>query len=165
MNPQDIFCPNIECPARGQTNKGNIGVHSQEEQRFVCDICEQTFTITKGTIFYRLRIASETVMRVVTLLAYGCPIQAIVKAFGLDERTVRDWWQRAGKHCQAVHEQKVEQTHLDLQQVQADEIKVKRQDGHFWMALAIMVSTRLWLGGVVSVHRDLNLIQALTDKI
>ena len=49
--------------------------------------------------------------------------------------------------------------------MQADEIKVKRQEGHFWMALAIMVSTCLWLGGVVSAHRDLNLIQALADKI
>jgi transposase-like protein len=165
MNPQEIFCPNIDCPARGQKNKGNIGVHSLEDQRYICHVCGQTFTITKGTLFYRLRTASETVMLVITLLAYGCPIQAIVKAFGLDERTVRNWWQRAGKHAQAVHEHKVEQAKLDLQQVQADEIKAKRQDGHFWMALAMMVSTRLWLGGVVSAHRDLELIQSLTDKI
>jgi transposase-like protein len=165
MNPHDIFCPNIDCPARGQRNKGNIGVHSQEEQRFICDVCRHTFTITKGTIFYRLRTEPETVMLVIALLAYGCPLQAIVNAFGLDERTVKDWWKRAGGHCQAVHEQKVEQAKLDLQQVQADEIKVKKQDGHFWMALAIMVSTRLWLSGVISPHRDLPLIQALTDKI
>jgi len=165
MNPQDIFCPNIDCPARGQTGKDNIGIHSQKEQRYICSECQQTFTTTKGTIFYRLRTAPVTVMRVITLLAYGCPIQAIVKAFGFDERTVRDWWQRAGKHSRAVHEHKVEQSQLDLQQAQADEIKVKRQDGHFWMALAMMVPTRLWLGGVVSDKRDLNLIQALTDKV
>jgi transposase-like protein len=40
---------------------------------------------------------------VVTLLAYGCPVQAIVKAFGLDERTVASWRDRAGTHCQRVH--------------------------------------------------------------
>lgn len=165
MNPHDIFCPNIECPARGQTGKGNIGVHSQKDKRYICEECKQTFTVTKGTIFYRLRAEGKTVLLVIALLAYGCPIQAIVKAFGFDERTVRAWWQRAGRHCQAVHEYKVEQVRLDLQQVQADEIKVKRQEGHFWMALAIMVSTRLWLGGVVSAHRDLDLIQALADKI
>ncbi len=125
MNPQDIFCPNIACPARGQIGKGNIGVHSQEEERYICDVCEQTFTATKGTIFYRLRTDPKIVLQVITLQAYGCPIQAIVQAFGLDERTVQDWWRRAGKHCQAVHEQKVEQAKLDLQQVQADEIKVK----------------------------------------
>ena len=165
MNPHDIFCPNIECPARGQIRKGNISIHSQKDKRYICEVCGQTFTATKGTLFYRLRTEPKTVLLVVALLAYGSPIQAIVKAFGIDERTVRDWWQRAGKHCQAVHKHKVEQVQLDLQQVQADEIKVKRQEGHFWMALAIMVPTRLWLGGVVSAHRDLSLIQALTDKI
>jgi transposase-like protein len=165
VNPQDVFCPNIECPARGQNGKGNIQVHSQPEQRHVCTVCEQTFTATKGTIFYRLRTSAETVMLVITLLAYGCPVQAIVKAFGFDERTVRDWWQRAGQHCQQVHEHTVGSAQLDLQQVQADEIKVKTQKGTFWMALALMVPTRLWLGGVVSAKRDLLLIQNLAEQV
>jgi len=165
MNPHEIFCPNIECPARGQIGKDNICVHSQKEKRYICTVCEQTFTTTKGTIFFRLRTEPKTVLLVIALLAYGCPIQAIVHGFGFDERTVRDWWQRAGKHSQKFHEHKVEQAQLDLQQAQADEIKVKKANGYFWMALAIMVPTRLWLGGVVSPQRDLDLIQALTDKI
>ncbi len=165
MNPQAIFCPNIECPARGQSGKGNIQVHSQKEKRYVCEVCEQTFSASKGTIFYRLRTSAETVLLVMALLAYGCPVQAIVKAFGFDERTVRNWWQRAGQHCQAVHEHSMSSAHLDLQQVQADEIKVKTQKGTFWMALALMVSTRLWLGGAVSARRDLVLIQTLAQQV
>jgi hypothetical protein len=104
-------------------------------------------------------------MQVVTLQAYGCPVQAIVKAFGLDERTVSDWHARASQHCQSVHEHLVENSQQDLQHVQADEIKVKTQTGIYWMALALAVSTRLWLGGVVSRKRDLDLIQALVDKV
>jgi transposase-like protein len=165
MNPEKIFCPNIDCPARGQIGKGNIRIHSQQGKRYGCKECGQTFTTTKGTIFYRLRTDPQTVMQVIILLAYGCPIQAIVHAFGLDERTVSDWWQRAGKHCQAVHEQKVEQAKMDLGQVQADEIKIKTFLGTVWMALAIMVSTRLWLGGAISPHRDMDLIQVLANKI
>jgi transposase-like protein len=165
MNPQELFCPNMKCPARGQTGKGNIPIHSQKEQRCVCKVCGQTFATTKGTIFYRLRYASELVIQVLVLLAYGCPIQAIVKAFGLDERTVRDWLARAGQHCQQVHEHLVENTVHDLKQVQADEIKVKTQKGTFWMALAIWVQPRLWIGGVVSSTRDLDLIQALANKV
>jgi transposase-like protein len=165
MNPQELFCPNIDCPARGQIGKGNIGIHHLRKKRGICHVCQKTFTTTRGTLFYRLRTNAETVMLAITLLAYGCPIQAIVKAFGLDERTVRDWWRRSGEHCRAVHAFKVERSHLDLQQVQADEIKAKRQEGHFWMALAMMVPTRLWLGGVVSEKRDLELIQTLSDKI
>ena len=104
-------------------------------------------------------------MWVIVLLAYGCPIQAIVKAFGLDERTVCDWHKRAGRHCQQVHEHLVENSQHDLEQVQADEIKVKIQKGTIWMALAIWVPTRLWLGGVISAKRDLDLIQALADQV
>jgi hypothetical protein len=104
-------------------------------------------------------------MWVIVLLAYGCPVQAIVKAFGLDERTVCDWHRRAGKRCQQVHEHLVENSQHDLQQVQADEIKVKIQKGTIWMAFAIWVPTRLWLGGVISPRRDLDLIQALADKV
>jgi transposase-like protein len=92
-------------------------------------------------------------------------VQAIVKAFGLDERTVCTWHRRASQHCQQVHEHLVESRQHDLEQVQADEIKVKTQKGTFWMALAIWVPTRLWMGGVVSPKRDLNLIQALADKM
>jgi transposase-like protein len=165
MNPQELFCLNLACPARGQVGKGNIIVHSQKEQRCMCTECGETFSARKGSIFYRLHTDPKIVMCVVTLLAYGCPVQAIVHAFELDERTVRSWHERAGQHCQAVHEKLVEQQQLDLQQVQADEIKVKAQDGHYWMAMAMMVSTRLWLAGVVSAKRDHNLIQALADKI
>jgi hypothetical protein len=35
-----------------------------------------------------LRKPTELLVMVVTLLAYGCPIQAIVHAYALDERTV-----------------------------------------------------------------------------
>jgi len=165
MNPQELFCPNMDCPARGQVGKGNIHAHSQKDKRCICGVCGQTFTTTAGTIFYRLRSDPQLVMWVLVLLAYGCPIQAIVKAFGLDERTVCDWHKRAGQHCQQVHEHLVENSQHDLQQVQADEIKVKTQKGTIWMALAIWVPTRLWMGGVISPKRDLDLIQALADKV
>jgi transposase-like protein len=165
MNPQKLFCPNMDCAARGQVGKGNIHAHSLKDKRCICDVCNRTFATTAGTIFYRLRSDPQLVMWVIVLLAYGCPIQAIVKAFGLDERTVCDWHRRAGQHCQSVHEHLVENSRHDLEQVQADEIKVKTQKGTIWMALAIWVPTRLWMGGVISPKRDLDLIQALADKV
>jgi transposase-like protein len=165
MNPQEIFCLNLDCPARGQVGAGNIRVHSQQEQRYGCDICQTTFAASKDTIFYRLKTEAQVVITVLTLLAHGCPRQAIVAAYGFDERTVKSWWQRAGEHCQKVHQHTVGQSQLDLQQAQADEIKVKIQGGTVWMALAIMVSSRLWLGGAISSQRDKGLIQAVADQI
>lgn len=102
---------------------------------------------------------------VVTLLAHGCPIPAIVIAFKLDVRTVRSWLLKAGQHCQELHVHLVQSQQMDLGQVQADEIKVKTQGGTIWMALAMRVSTRLWLGGAVSSRRDKQLIRKLAEQI
>jgi len=165
MNPESVFCLNIDCPARGQQGKENIGIHSEKDGRYICKVCEKAFTATKGTVFYRLRTDPTIVMQVITLQAYGCPTQAIVEAFGLDERTVKNWWQRAGVHCQAVHEHLVEGSRFDLIHVQADEIRAKLQGQVVWMAMAIMVPTRLWLGGVISVSRNKGLIEALVAKV
>jgi hypothetical protein len=102
---------------------------------------------------------------VLTLLSHGCPAQAIVAAFGLDERTVARWLGSAGRHCQRVHEHLVEQGQLDLRHVQADELWVKQVGGKVWMALALAVPTRLWLGGVISRQRDLSLITRLVRRV
>lgn len=164
MDPQTVFCPNSACPASGQVGKGNIGVHSRKDRRYKCHVCNKTFAESKGTVFYRLRTAKDIVVIVVTLLAHGCPTQAIVVAFGLDERTVRSWQSRSGKHCQQVHEHSIEQPR-DLGQVQADEIRVKMQGLIVWMAMAMQVQTRLWLGGVLSQHRDKHLMRALMQRV
>ena len=164
MDPTTTFCPNRHCPARGQTGQGNIGIHSRKEQRFSCHACQKTFSATTGTVFYRLRTSAETVVLVVTLLAHGCPVQAIVAAFGFDERTVAAWWARSGRQGQAVHESLVEQPR-DLGQVQADELRVKKQGGIVWLALAMMVQTRLWLGGAVSAQRALPLSRRLIERV
>jgi transposase-like protein len=144
----------LACPARGQTGQGNIGIHSCKDKRFLCTVCRKTFSATQGTAFSRLRTSAETVSLVVTLLAHGCPLQAIVVAFGSDERTVAGWVARAGNQGQAVQEPLVEPPR-DLGQVHADEIRVQQQGGIVWMALAMMVKTRLWLGGAVSEQRDM----------
>ena len=116
-------------------------------------------------MFEGLRKPMDLIVIVVTLLTYGCPVQAIVHAFGLDERTVADWRDRAGAHCQNVHQGIVEQGQLDLMHVQADEIRVKGCKMIVWMGLAMMVSTRLWLGGVVQFSRDRSLADRLLVQV
>jgi transposase-like protein len=164
MDPATVFCPNRACPARGQRGEGNICIHSRKEQRFLCTECHKTFSATQGTALYRLRTSAETVSLVVTLMAHGCPLQALVVAFGVDERTVARWVARVGRQGQAVQEHLVEQPRA-LDHVQADEIRVKTQKGIVWMALAMMVSTRLWLAGEVSPHRDLILVRCLMARV
>ena len=122
MDPTKQFCHNPACSLRGRMGQGNIGVHGQRDRRFICHACHQTFSATKGTAFYCLRTAVDTVTLVLILVCHGCPFQAIVAAFGIYERTVVDWQARAGQQCQAVHEHLVAHGQVDVQHVQADEL-------------------------------------------
>jgi hypothetical protein len=111
-----------------------------------------------------LRSDEEMVQKVVTLLAYGCPRQAIIHAYALDERTVAAWQKRAGSHCQRIHEDIVQQGKVKSQHIQADEIRAKGRNIIVWIALAMDVTTRLWLAGAVSEHRDRRLIDLLLQR-
>jgi transposase-like protein len=165
MGPHSQFCPNFYCSNRGQTGHGNIRVHSRKERRWRCTTCGRTFAATKNTPYYRLHKSPDLVTLVLTLLTHGCPRQAIVAAYGLDERTVADWQQRAGQHSQRFHQLHVQQGRADLQHVQADEMWVKVLGRRLWMAMALAVPSRLWLGGVVSRRRDGALIAAVVRVV
>jgi transposase-like protein len=165
MEPSAQFCPNLACSARGQRGQGNIRIHCHKRQRYRCRTCGQTFSARRGTLFEGLRTPRNLIVIVVTLLAFGCPVQAIVQAYGLDERTIASWRDRAGAQCQRVHQAIVAQAGLELLHVQADEIRVKARSMVAWMGLAMMVSTRLWLAGVVSQTRDTRLADRLLQQV
>src|SRR6266496_4932406 len=112
-----------------------------------------------------LRKPMEVIVLVVTLVAYGCPVQASVRAFGLAERTVAKWGDRAGQQCEQVHHDLGEQGPWDLLHVQADAIRVKGRQMIAWMGLAMMISTRLWLAGTSSLTRDKTLADRLMRQV
>ena len=164
MNLQEVFCPYEGCVDKGKAGNGNIVWFQRKRQRCKCQTCGRTFSYKRETMFYGLRTDVGVVEKVVTLLAYGCPVQAIVAAFKVDERTVRVWQHRASVHSQAVHEAHIEP--LNLEQVQADEMRIKLQGKQVvWVAMALMVSTRLWLGAVMSTRRDSQLIAHLARLV
>lgn len=165
MNAGEQFCPSQHCALGGLKGQGNIIIHCPKRQRYRCKSCGQTFTARTGTVLAGLRKEPALVFQVLTLLTYGCPIQAIVAAFELDERTVADWRDRAGLHCQQVHQALLAQHNLDLQQVQADEIRAKARGKIVWLAMALMIPTRLWLGGVVSPQRERWLAERLMQLV
>jgi transposase-like protein len=165
MDPQAQFCHNPECPARGQLGRGNIRVHSRTERRYRGTTWNRTFAATHDTPFYRLQKPTALVIIVLTLLCHGCPLQAIVAAFGLDERTIAAWRDRAGRHAQHFHEHHVLGGQVELGHVQADEVYVKAVARRFGMAMAMAVPSRLWLGGVVSARRDLSLITTVVQMV
>lgn len=165
MDPQQAWCHNPHCRAYGRLGEGHVVIHSQKERRYRCKRCGRTFSETRDTALYRIHKPKWLVLAVVTLLAYGCPVQAIVVAFDLDERTVARWQRESGLQCRRVHEHLVEAGKVALLQVQADEMRVKAVGGIYWLASALEVRSRLWLGGVVSRHRDRQLIRELLIRV
>ena len=112
MRPELVVCPNSACDASRR-----IGVHSLKERRYKCHSCGTTFAETTGTPLFGLKHPLWLVLLILALLAQGCPVPAIVFAFGLDERTVADWQLKAGRHAKTVHQQVVCQGQPDVGQV------------------------------------------------
>lgn len=164
MNSQDVFCPNMECPARGQVGEGNVIGHGRKRPRFCCKVCGKTFGARTGTPLHRRSTAIEVIVQVVTLVSYGCPIPAIEAAFGVQARTVREWVRASGRQCEGVQQHLVVQPQ-ELGQVQADELRVKLAGGVVWMAMAMVVASRLWLGGAVSAKRDYKLVERVAQLV
>ncbi len=165
MDPSTVFCPTKDCRDKGRQGRGNIGIHRQKKQRYRCMTCGKTFAATRGTALYRLHHPAGLMVLVVTLLCHGCPVPAIVAAFGLDERTMAAWLHRAGGHAARVHTALVETGQVEVGQVQVDEICVKVRRGRIWQAMALAVPTRLWLGGDLSPARDDALVTATLRRV
>src|SRR5437016_1909305 len=108
MNPPPMFCPYRDCPSHQQPEADRIVGHGQKEPRGYSRVCQRAFSLRKGTPFYRWRTPKAIVTQMLTWLAHGCPVPAIVAAFGLNERTVASRRQRAGEHCRQVHEATVQ---------------------------------------------------------
>ncbi len=162
MDPSCVACPNLACPDKGTVGAGNVRVHSHAERRYRCRTCRRTFAATANTPLYRLHHPAATLTLVLTLLLHGCPIPAIVAAFGLDERTVRAWLHKAGAHAALLHDRMV--ADVGARQVQADEIRVRVRGGAVWAALALDVGSRLWLATAVARRRDGLLVHLLLRR-
>jgi hypothetical protein len=141
MDPTPTCCPTGHCPARGQTGQGTLGSHARQEPRCIGHACDKTCRAPTGTVCSRLRPSADTVVIIVTWLAQGCPVPALVAACGGDERTGAAGWARSGRQGQAVQEDRFAPPR-DLGQGHADALGVKTQGGIGWMALAMMVKTR-----------------------
>ena len=158
MNPDLMVCPN--CGEEEQ-----IWIHSQKERRYKCCACQKTFAERRGTPLFNLRYPTWVVLLVVALLASGCPVQAIVFAFGLDERTVATWQLLAGQHAKEVQAEKVCNGQLVAGQIQCDEMWVKTQFGAMWLATGMDVFSRLFIWGAISIERNTTLVEKVVIRI
>ena len=160
MDPTTSFCPNRHCPARGHTGQGNrVSMRRRNNGASVTRATHPSAPAQAPSS--RLRTSAEIVVRSVTLRAPGCPRQRLWRRW-LDERTIADLVARAGRQGQAVHESLVEQPWT---WAGASRCAPRQATGRPRVeALALRVTTRVWLGGEGSA-RDLPLIRRLMERV
>ncbi len=105
------FCPNEACPEyqklQGSQSKPNIikaGKTRKGVQRYECKTCGQSFTETKGTLFYKKRTDEDEILETLALLAEGSRISSLSRVKGHKEDTILSWLREAEEHTQAVEE-------------------------------------------------------------
>lgn len=103
------YCPNESCVDYGKlqsevtiTNICKYGKTKNGTQRYQCKSCHQTFTATKGTIFYRRRTPMKEILEAIAMIAEGMRISSVARVKGHKEDTISEWLQEAGKHAEEV---------------------------------------------------------------
>lgn len=61
MDLETVFYAEPYRPARGQLGKDNITNQRQKERLYRYRVCQRSFSVRKGKVFYRLRTAQLTV--------------------------------------------------------------------------------------------------------
>lgn len=119
------FCPNETCPdyekiqSDQQCNIKKAGKTKKGRQRYQCKTCGQTFTETRGTIFYRRRTAEEEIIETLAFLAEGVRISSLARVKGHKEDTILDWLRTAAQHVEEIEEVLLAEYQLDQGQLDA----------------------------------------------
>ena len=104
------FCPNKECSdyqkiqSPSQRNIIKAGKTKAGVQRRECKTCHQTFTETKGTLFYGKRTPAEKILETLAFLAEGSRVSSLTRVKGFKEETILNWLREAAQHSDAVDE-------------------------------------------------------------
>lgn len=119
------FCPNESCPdysklqSDQQRNIKKAGKTRQGRQRYQCKTCKQTFTETKGTVFYRRRTPEEEIIETLAFIAEGVRISSLARVKGHKEDTILGWLRAAAEHAEEIEEILMAEYHLDQGQLDA----------------------------------------------
>jgi transposase-like protein len=117
------FCPNTACAdhgkkqEQGQHNLIKFGRTKAGRQRRKCKTCGQTFTETKGTIFYRRRTPDEEIIETLAFLAEGNRVSSLTRVKGHKEDTILEWLEAAAEHAETIEAELLSQYRLQRGQI------------------------------------------------
>jgi transposase-like protein len=110
----------MKCPLCGYEKPHKHGKTSKASQRYCCPKCQQTFTDTFDTLYYRRQVSEEDVRIVLQAHTEGSSLRGISRISGLAYDTVVSIVQAAAQKAQMVHNACVED--VDTDAIAADEL-------------------------------------------
>jgi transposase-like protein len=110
----------MKCPLCDHEKPHKHGKTSKGSQRYFCPKCQQTFTETFDTLYYRRQVSQEDVRIVLQSHAEGSSLRGISRISGLAYDTVVSIVQAAAEKAQMVHNHKVK--NVDTDAIAADEL-------------------------------------------
>lgn len=110
----------MKCPLCGHEKPHKHGKTSSCCQRYFCPSCQQTFTDTFDTLYYRRQVSEEDVRIVLQSHAEGGSLRGISRISGLAYDTVVSIVQVAAQKAQMVHNAEVQNVSTDA--IAADEL-------------------------------------------
>ncbi len=110
----------MKCPLCGHSKTHKHGKISKGSQRYFCRACQQSFTDSFDTLYYRRQVTPEQVRTVLQSHSEGSSLRCISRITGLAYNTIVDIVQAASQRAQLVHNAQVQQ--VATEEVSADEM-------------------------------------------
>ncbi len=108
----------MECPLCGHHKTHKHGKTSKGSQRFYCPICQQTFTETFDTLYYRRQLKLEKIHTVLQAHSEGSSLRGVSRITNLSYNTVVSLVRAASVKGQMIHNSRVQQ--LETKQIAGD---------------------------------------------
>ena len=164
-----ICCLNRECKLHKKIAKGNIKSYGSyttsngKHKRLLCKECKKTFSLTKGTAYYRLKKSKKTFDSVAKSSVEGIKNSVNARINAISPTTVWRWLILASKFSKSFSDKNLRD--YTIREIQADELKtfVSGKDKESWIYTAMEVSTRLWPSFVLGTRTYRNTMELLSD--
>lgn len=110
----------MQCPLCGHAQAHKHGLMPNSHQRYLCPACDQTFTESFDSFYYRRHISPEQIRLVLQAHSEGSSLRGISRTTGLAYNTVVNIVRAASQKAQLLHNGEVQA--VQTEEVSADEM-------------------------------------------
>lgn len=110
----------MNCLLCGHVKAHKHGLMPNNHQRYLCPACDQTFSESFDSLYYRRYVTSEQIRQVLLAHSEGSSLRWISRTTGLAYNTVVSIVRAASQKAQLVHNAEVQA--LQTEEVSADEM-------------------------------------------